>query len=347
MTAFNREPERLADEFRFFARMCTGRSPLYAALAARVAGTPALLALASGAAPGQPPVNLLFGAVHDLLLAGAAHPLAGFYPSVGGAEAPEEAFPAFADFCRRHRAEILVRVRTRRVQTNEVGRSGILLPALAEAAREAGPRPSYLIEVGASAGLNLLHDRYRYQYSDGQRCGPESPALVRVEVRGPRRVPVPAQPPGWSDRVGVDVAPGDVTDDGAMRWIEALIWPDQVERLELLRAAVAVARRDPPRILAGDAMVRVPELVHGIPPGQPVCLVHSHALYQATPAWRRDFRVRLDELGRARPLLEVSLEWLGKAPGPRLRLNRYEGGSRRSRLLADADHHGAWIAWRG
>ncbi len=341
------ELEEIAREFRFFAGMCAGRAPLYEALAEGVSGDDSILSLARGGEPGHPPVNLLFGAVHYLLLNGAEHPLRRFYASVGGREEPAGAYPVFVDFCRRHADAIRELVRTRRVQTNEVGRSGLLLPALFLAWERGGRSPLYLIEVGASAGLNLLFDRYRYAYSDGRECGPASPAVIRTELRGPAACPVPPELPGIGGRVGIDLAPVDVTDPDAVRWMEALIWPDQVQRLDLLRAAAGLARKEPPRLVRGDALERVGELVNDAPATMPVCVFHSNAVYQMSEDWRTAFPARLAELGRDRDLMEVSLEWLGDDPGPRLELVGYRGGGRDAQSLADCDIHGAWMAWRG
>jgi len=336
-------PDRLERSFRFFASMCEGRSPLYAALSARIAEDPEVLALASGYQPGQPPVNLLFGAVQHLLLGGARHPLAAFYPSVGGREPPEGAYPAFVDFCGAHRAEVVERVQTRRVQTNEVGRSGTLLPAFGIAA--ANGRPLHLIEVGASLGLNLLFDRYRYEYSDGRTLGPESAPIVRTEVRGETPLPLPERLPDVSGRVGIDIAPVDPADDDAVRWIEALIWPDQVHRHVLFRSALTLARRDPPRVVAGEGMALLPDLLEEVSSEATPCVFHTHAIYQMDEAWRGRFGDLLADLGRRRGLARVSIEWLGDQPGPQVHLTRCSGGTRETVHLATCGDHGEWVRW--
>src|SRR5215218_1913808 len=151
----------LADRFACFAlEECHDSSPLYERLALGVADDPAMLALAAYARPGQPTPNLLFAAVQYLLLGGTPHPLAAFYPGLAhDPVAGGDPYPAFHDFCRQHADSIRELLETRLVQTNEVRRSACLLPAFCWVARLAGDRPLALLEIGASAGLNLLWDR--------------------------------------------------------------------------------------------------------------------------------------------------------------------------------------------
>lgn len=338
--------EYLERDFRFFAGMCAGKSPLYAALSARVAEDPQVRDLAARTQEGQPPVNLLFGAVHYLLLAGAEHPLAAYYPSVGGGRAPDEdAYPAFADFCARHRDAVLDIVHTRRVQTSVPGRCGLLLPAFVLAAERAEGRPLYMVDVGASLGLNLMFDRYRYDYGDGRTCGPESPARIRTEVRGTVPFPAPVRVPRVAGRVGVDIEPGDLNDDASARWVESLIWADQMDRITLFRTAVELTRADPPTVLRGDGLDLLPGILERIPEDAFPCVYHSHAVYQMKKTERPRLDALLAESSRSRDLAHVALEWLGDDPGPRLHLTHLSGGAGRRRHLADGDHHGGWIAW--
>ena len=153
---------QLAERFATFARLeATGVSPLYAELAQAVSRSQELLGIASCVRPGQPPPNMLLGAVHYLLLSGVQHPLRAFYPSLGGTEPPSDAFPSFREFCWAHRPEIEAILRERRVQTNEVSRCSILLPGFAVVQRRSGTSPWTLFDVGASAGLHLLGPRLR------------------------------------------------------------------------------------------------------------------------------------------------------------------------------------------
>lgn len=356
----------LAYEFRFFAAQAAADCPLYKELSARVAENEFLLDLAAHRTPGQPSVNLLFAAVHHELLAGATHPLRRFYRSLGGEESPSSAFPDFLDFCRQNTDRLTELIATRRVQTNEVGRSALLLPAFARASRLLGERPLHLIELGASAGLHLNPHLYRFEYElaspDDQLdatlgseptvhfCGdPESPVRLRVEVRnvlGRESDWVPPRVPPIADRTGVDLTVIRLDDLDALRWSEALIWPDQVERLERFRSAIEVARRRPPRMIEGDGRAIVPQVAEQTSPALVPCVFHSHAIYQWNSLERQEFAHSIKSLGRTRDLAYVSLEWLGSDSGPKLHLTTFEAGEERTELLADCHHHGRWMEWR-
>src|SRR5262249_31479728 len=142
-----------------------GAPRLQERLSPRGPDDPEVLSIAAAAGAGQPAPNLLLAAVHYLLLGGTGHAVGDHYPSVSARAIPRgDPYPAFRAFCREQRDALVGLLATRRVQTNEVGRSACLLPALSQVARAGGGRPLSLIEIGASAGLNLRFDRYRIEY---------------------------------------------------------------------------------------------------------------------------------------------------------------------------------------
>ncbi len=343
---------RVQRAFVHFAQVAASSSPLYATVSEAVADEDNVCALAMEASQGQPAVNMVFGAVHDLLLRGVAHELAEFYPSVGGSQLPTGAGPVFAAFCREHFEQLAEIIRKRRVQTNEVGRSGVLLPAFALAQRMMGGRPLHLIEIGASAGLNLLLDRYgfRYEFADGRDepivLNEQSSVQVRTCAANVAREEFSRLVEGGiriGGRVGVDIHPVDVRDEAEMRWLAALIWPDQLERIHLLRSAVQVTKREPPEVVAGDAMERVDGLVDRVDQGNVPVVYHTHAVYQMSRQWREAFGARIAAIGRQRDLVHVSVEWLGDDPGPRVWLKGWRDGAEAEVQLASCDHHGRWI----
>jgi hypothetical protein len=297
--------QRFAD---FEAR---GYSPLYDRLARAVAADPGLLALAAVALPGQPAPNLLFGATHHLLLNGVEHPLAAFYPSVTRtARSPEEdPAPLLRDFCLEHRDAIAVLIRTRRVQTNEVGRSACLMPAFAHVAGLSNG-PLALVEIGASAGLNLLCDRFHYDYGDiGTAGDPGSPVRLHCQVMGGNHPPVQGLP-AVSFRIGVDLNPIDVFDDEATAWLRALVWPEHIERAAALQAAIDVARQEPPRVVQGDGVELLPAVLDQVPAGLTICVYHSFVFNQLPREARHRFYETLRDYAWKRPIFDISFESL-------------------------------------
>jgi len=322
---------------------------LYQSLCRGVVEDEVLLEMASHAPPNQPPPNLLFAAVHDLLLGGVAHRLRDWYPGLveDGSRDPATAFPAFRDFCLAHRGPIVERIETRRVQTNVIQRCSALLPGFARVFEERGGQPLALVEIGPSAGLNLRWDRFRYHYEPGRQTwgDPGSPVEVPCELRGERPLPLrPTEIPVVSRR-GVDVLPVDIDDPDATRWLRALIWPDHAGRQERLSSAIEVARKCPAEIVTGDASRELVPLIRRAPEGAAVCVYGTHTLYQ----FPRDVLLAtlrgMQRASRERPIDFLSMEATG-APCSELRHTRYRDGERETTLLAKCSPHGRWLEWR-
>jgi len=224
------------------------------------------------------------------------------------------------------------------VQTNEVQRSWALLPAFLSL--DDG-RPFDLLELGPSAGLNLLWDRYAYRYSSGVWGSGE------LELHGDDRVPPPAALLARRVEVvrrrGVDLSPIDVTTSDGARMLQAFVWPDQPGRLERLQRAIEVARRDPPELIRGDYVAELPALLRDRVPGaQLVVFQTASTMYLDRPGAER-LRAALHEAGGREPLVFVTT---GRAPdddGFALEVERFpdDGPTR----VAVFDFHGAWLDW--
>jgi hypothetical protein len=340
------------ESFRFHARGCAvAGSPLYAELIARAAddleaggvfaelvegfeGHPVLLVL---------PLRVM-GAVHRLVLAGRAPELAAHYPSAGGCFEAEGAWRALVDVARAHAPAIRARLGSN-VQTNEVRRCAVLLGGLLRVAAETG-LPLRVREIGASAGLNLLFDRWRYELGP-HRWGDLRAALVlAAEWEGPP--PDLGAPLRVASRAGCDVDPIDVTDAEDRLRLESFVWPDQVERHARLRAALAAAQADPPPLARARAGEWVPRELAARPAGEVTVLVQSHVFWYLPEAERdgllRDVRAAGERAGAERPIA-----WLRFEPTStdetELRLWRWPPGE--DRLLARCHPHGSWVRWQG
>ncbi len=333
----------LTNRFEQFVQECLAHdSPLYARLSAGVAQDFELLDLAAQATR-EPVPNLFFAAVHSLLLQGEQHRLADYYPSLRAHPRKDDGLlSAFADFCREHRSVLEQLISSRLVQTNEINRSACLLPAFEIVFQLGGCQPLALIEVGTSAGLNLIGDRYRYHYSNGQVVGlPASPVTVHCDLRGHLTPPLPSAYPLIGARTGIDLHPIDLGSPQERLWLQALIWPDHLRRADQLQAAIALLLDDPPTLMGGDALDLLPGVLNVIHHEQTLCLFHSATLNQFHDRARAALDEQLQRASMARPLFRVSLE------NYQLSLREYRRGELvQDVFLADVDGHGRWMQWR-
>jgi hypothetical protein len=308
------EPAALAEIARRFAHTPEfASSPLYQALARTVADSPELLRLAARRRPGQYPTMPFFGAVHAVLLAGANHELARYYPSIVGAAAlpPAGAGPALIDFCATFAPALTALIETRLVQTNVVKRALALRYGLAAIGQRVNA-PVHLIEVGASAGLLLRYDRYGYTLGDRRFGDPHSPVQLSAEWRGNGPVPDLDALPPLASVTGIDLHPLNARDDADRRWLEALAWPENRHEADLLHKALAIVAAAPPAIRAGDAIDICPALAAELPPGEPRVVFHAITRLHVPAANLGAFDAALATLGENAPLYWLSLEGQGE-----------------------------------
>lgn len=341
--------EDLSEAFAWYADWAEDVSPLYERLARAAAEDPALLDIAADAPDGQPPPQLLLAAVHALLLGGSEHRLTAFYPTCTDDPADPadvDPFPAFREFCLANEERVRERVASRRVQTNAVGRSAVLLPAFEHAVRAGARTPLALVEVGASAGLNLCWDRFRYEYEGyGVYGDPGSPVRIESAVRGALDPPLPGTGPAVGYRVGVDLDPLDVTDPADAHWLRALVIPDQQWRHERLAAAIDLVSDDPPRLVEGDARAVLPDLLPEVPAGLGLCVFSTHTLYQLDEEAVADLGDRLIEYSRERPIDWLSGDPSSESDRPTYRHVALRDGERADTRLAEYESYGEWIRW--
>jgi hypothetical protein len=335
------------DYWQFFADDARRMgSQLYARLSEGVRGDGELRGMCANAKPGQPHANLLFGAVHFLLLRGAQHPLRAFYPDLGGTDAGDP-FPAFRDFCLTHREELLPLIASRVTNTNEVGRSAILHPGFRAAADEA-KMPLCPIEIGPSAGLNMIWDSYGVRYhKDGNTIAaiaPDAPLVIECEAMGDK-IPPAGPLPKIAGRLGLERNPVDLSNAEDRDWLRALMWPDQIARAKRLDKAIALFEKSRPEIRSGDALALLPEAMAAAPQGSAICIYHTITVYQFSTAMKQALDDILTTAGLRRPVLRLSFEM--ESPHENLlKLIRYRDGTKDERVLASAHAHGAWLEWR-
>jgi hypothetical protein len=361
------EIRRLERFFRIFAAtQCHGRSLVYERLSEAIAGDGDTLRLLLQTPGEQRRPSLLLAAVNLLL---ASHPdsaLAAYYPTHGGLRpADAQLFPAFSAFCAGHRDDLARLLREGSTQTNEIRRCVALRAGLAHVQRR-WPGPLALVEAGASAGLNLLFDRYRYRLG-GEEAGPTgvSRVVVDSELRGGTSGDrVLGAVPEITSRLGIDRDPVDLADPAARAWLEAFIWPEQTGDLATLRAAIDLARSGPAvTVVRGDATTDTARLLSGLAGREPVVVFTASLLSYLTPGGRAAFADQLALAAERRPVAWVFAEAPGLAAtmnlaapalaGPLAQRNscylvgaslRDPGGGHDDRLLALADPYLRWLA---
>ncbi|RJQ71526.1 DUF2332 domain-containing protein [Pseudonocardiaceae bacterium YIM PH 21723] len=228
----------------------------------------------------------------------------------------------FVRLAHAHWPEVSAIMRRRFTQTNEVARCGALLPALNRI-----PGPLALIEVGCSAGLNLLLDRYHYRYGEVSVGVPGSPVQIDIEVRP--GAPVPGGLPEIAWRRGIELNPIDLENTEDVRWLQALIWPGRPQRAGRLAAAIELARTDPPPVSPGDLFDLLPEVVAQVPAGATPVVMHSAVLYYLGER-QQEFIDLVRESGARRVALEG-----GNGVQSQVTLD--------DEVVASADAHANWL----
>jgi hypothetical protein len=343
--------DRLATAFKLQAGLCHHLdSPLYGALmeAAQrdVVGGGRVAELLEDW-EGDPIVGFLplrlFGAVHACVLSGDAPGLAGFYPTAGGHFDADGAWPAFLDTLAAHPQRIR-EVCERFPQTNEVRRCAGLLGGFLEIAAQTG-LPLRLREIGCSAGLNLGWSKFAYELGDARWGDPDSPVRLQSSWHGPpARFDVRTE---IESRAGCDIAPRAL-DDAGVRILESYIWPDQPERLDQLRGAVALARAEPSRIEQCDAAEWLARELAEPVAGCCTVVYHSSVWIYLTDQQQARIRDELASAGR-RASAEAPVAWLrhedddAKTGKVEIRMTLWPDGD--ERLLGHGHAHGREVRW--
>ena len=337
---------RIAERIRSFGEFVSEESPSYWRICLELAEDRTMARILGGAPHHQPVPNILLAGVQYLLLEGAAPDLAAHYPSIAGADARPKGdlVTLFAEFCRREEQRLSEIAATRTVQTNEVRRSIALMPAFAWVSQQA-KKPLALLEVGASAGLNLLFDKYHYEYGEDAIAGPlESKPTLAADLRSGLLPPIDPLPRViW--RRGIDLHPVVVTDPDAVRWARALLWPEQLGRIRRFEAAVEIARSDPPDLVAGDAVKILAGVAAAAPPDAALVVFHSYVLNQFSSAASHRLEQVISGLSMTRPVHRIGIDMVTRHQAPEIRHTIYSAGKTTERVLGFTHHHGEWLEW--
>lgn len=345
----NNEIEKVSNRFIFFANSeCHGSSPLYEYLSLNIAKDEEILQLVLHTQYHLPLPNILFGAVHYLLLKNTEHPLADFYPTIKGSSAKkfsENTYSLFRNFCFEYENDIKSLISNRRVQTNEVLRSSCLFPGFSYISYLTNSNPLGIIEIGSSAGFNLVWDKYCYDYGLDFRYGElKSPLTLQCAFKY-GKIPYLARTNLSVDfRLGIDLNPLNIFNIDDVDWLKALIWPEHLNRFMRLLQVINILRENPPTIIAGDALQLLPEVLSKVPNNLSLVIFHTFTFYQLSKSQREEFITLITNESRKRDIFVLSIMSLHEG-GAKLQLDIYIKGNREVIDLAYCHSHGEWIEW--
>jgi hypothetical protein len=310
---------------RFAAEEVGGRSPLYEEFARGVAGDQQAIKFLMTLPEEKQQPNLLLASVRHLF-------------------GVPVSWPHFRQNLLANADAVRLVMLTHSTQTNEPARCATLLPVFARL-----PQPLALIEVGASAGLCLLPDLYSYDFG-GRLISPEArrekPPVFTCSAS--ETTPLPDTVPQIVWRAGLDLNPLDPADPSQAAWLETLVWPEQLERLSNLQAALRIAAANPPQITKGDLLgENLAQLCRQAPKDATLVVFHTAVLaYVVEQAERQAFAERVksfcdywisNESPRVFPDAASRTDIVGK-PGQFLM-------SVNGTPVAWTDPHGAAIEW--
>lgn len=339
------EINRLSERFTTFAKQeCAGSSDLYEFLSLKIAEDDEMLDLSSYAKIGQPIPNLFFGAVHYLLLTKAAHELNQYYPSiVEKPKAFKDSYPYFKDFCSLYREQIILILSEKIVQTNEVRRCGYLYPIFTYI-YDRVKKPLSLIEIGTSAGLQLIWDKYAYSYNSDEVYGRnDSNVHIQAEIKGKNTPLLSKVIPPVSKRFGLDLHINDLSNPEDSVWLNALIWPEHTERRVLFEQALICLMnyKNDINLIEGDGIELFQSLSEQIPNDSLICIFHTHVANQMTTSMKNRLLDNVKKIAEQRDVFHIYNNiWDGN-----LHLDSFINGIESNEIVAKTDGHGRWFEW--
>jgi hypothetical protein len=338
----------------WFSTHCAVTSPLYGRICQAVSEDRELLEAIQLAPPEAHLPTSLLAAVHYVLLDGLDHPLAAVYRG----ESDADPGPLFIDVCRTQRDKIMNLLAFRLIQTNDCGRSALIAPGLTWVASH-WDWPLAHVDVGASAGINLLCQEFRIDYGPHGVTGPDD-STVRIEcevISG--SPPIADHIPPLVDRTGIDRSPIDLTDPEDALWLRACVWPDS-GRLERVTNSIALAQAHPPRVIAGDGNDMLPSVLAELPADCAAVVTTTWAFAYFSIEDRQRFIELLRHESHRRPIAWLSAEGAATvedfaaeataghehSASDVLGVVLFREGRREPHLLAFVQEHGNWMHWR-
>ncbi|KMN38543.1 DUF2332 domain-containing protein [Lysinibacillus sp. LK3] len=299
--------ERLAKIFKRFSELEAQKSsPLYAYWSKEIAEDRELLTLMQSIPGSQPKPNMFFASVQYLAFK-KNHPLKSYYSIFDRSENYLEAsFFTLKEFVRLNEEALVECFQTKLVQTNELNRSSYLYPIFSEIAHKT-EKPLTLIEIGTSAGLLLNLDHYKYEIKETEQIlhfgDFESSVVVYAENIGKSLTAI--KPFEVSERVGIDLNIVDLNKEEDYEWMQALIWPEQKDRKELLRKVSQLNKNISKKLYAGDFLQLIPSFIKNIDDGTQVIIFHTHVANQFNESLKINLLTMINNMSEQHPIYHV------------------------------------------
>lgn len=297
-------------------------------------------------APSKDSVPLrLMGALHGLVVDGICDQLSRIYPPHHRHKTDFELWRVVEKSMGDHASYILARL-AGAPQTNEVQRSAVLLPGFMEIAKLTGAMDLVTSELGASAGLNLFWDKYRYQLGGNQWGDSLSDTLLEPEWTGGSPIFTVLN---VQNRAGCDLNPIDISEMEQRQKLLSYIWPDQAARIQRSHSAMKFVASQKVNIDKSDAIDWLDKRLSDMHDGAVHVVYHTIAWQYFPEEAKRRGEALLKEAGRKAtkdaPLAWLRLEADGKRPGAGLALTLWPSGQ--TQTIARGDFHGRWVDWKG
>ncbi|MHA2028458.1 MAG: DUF2332 domain-containing protein [Candidatus Kariarchaeaceae archaeon] len=326
---------------------------LYKSICEIVVDSEYLLKITDNVPLGQPFSNILLGGVHFLLLKGVKHELSNYYattnPPKGIKSVDDNLKEIFIDFVKQHEEQIVEICKTKKVQTNEIGRCSFILPSL-NYLNSLTDKPLILVEIGASGGLLLNYNKYGLRYSDQKQIAGDPNSIVQLEceVIG-TKVPPVLDLPDIKIKVGIDLYPIRCSNSDEALWLQSLVWPKNTQRFISLRNALEICKTDQSsyKLIQGDGFRDIERYLENYnDSGSILCIYHSFAINQISQEEQQQYYHKLKSYTSSfgNKIFELRINWLPESRH-QLVLHEIHNGEILTTELANVHHHGRWIEW--
>ncbi|MBF0841925.1 MULTISPECIES: DUF2332 domain-containing protein [Mammaliicoccus] len=315
---------------------CKNSSEIYRKLSYYIAQDKDLIEICNYAPINQPIPNLFLGSVNYLLLKGYDNNLYDEYY----VNETSDLIRKFKEFCIKNKIEIIKIMNNKLVQTNEVRRSSYIFPILCYINDK---RKINLLEIGCSAGLQLLADKYRYKYDvyPGYKGNLTSDLTISSAITKGEFGSYIDEQMDIGKRIGIDLNTIDFTKDEEFLWLKALIWPEHNDRRILLEKARDTVINESLKLKEGNALEILIEEVKKIPTDENLLIFHTHVANQMSIKEKEYLVKTIENIGKNRNLYHLYNNINDKL----LHLDSYKSGEKHPKIVGQTDGHGKWFEW--